>query len=269
MQLISGSDTITIDNPQYGYTVNLQMAIEIQRFGNVVGAWDNGSEYDQRNLSMDLKIPSTQMVELVDFFNDTDARFDDFSLVLGSNSRFYPAGPDKGDEGTYTVSLFNKNESGMMLAPFKYFENGLQLLIHNSPATALPTPQSEGPFSIGTAHGLRYPDITPTSEQAVIRSKSLAGIQSNVNLGSSADGQSTSISQPCNTSNAAALVNFLQNGGRDNGIFVDAPESYFLFGAECGSSGGYTTKLINNTIQIRHTNHDIFEIDLELWRDNG
>jgi len=269
--LVSGLDEITIHPPQYGHTVNMHLAFNPVRFGLNVDSFDMGTEYDFRTLDMELLLPHSEMKELVDFFNDTDARQSKFILRLPAKSGFYAAGPDRRDQGDYEVSLYQpQDQSGMLLAPFKWFSNRLQLLIHDTPAVLIPTAATQGPFAIGTVHGLRYPDITPSPDHAITRSRTMAGELTTVDMGRAADEYTTSISQPCNVSLAAGLVAFLESaGGRNNNIFVQAPTNYFLFGPECNGAGNYTVKLLNSIIPITHTSYDQFTIDLELWRKNG
>lgn len=263
MQFISGSDSITVKNPQYGYTVGLNLSLLVHRYGQSVSSWDNGSEFDFRTVEMELLLPDTETVALSDFLRDADARTQPFTLRLPANSGFYPAGPDKTDHGDFTVALIEHNQSGMRLRPYKWFSSRLRLMVQSSPSTSIPAAVKQGPFAIGTVSGLRYPSIQPTAEHGITRSVTLGGSVTNVNTG--ADEYTTRISQPCNVSKAAALVDYLQTA-RGGDISVTAPANYYLFGADNGNSGIYTTRLLNNVIPITHKNFNQFRVDLELFK---
>jgi hypothetical protein len=267
MQFISGANTITIHEPQYGYEVELNLALHIERYGQDVGAWDNGGTYDYRVLKMELLTPHTEAKDIEDFFNDTNARTDPFTLRLAANSGFYPAGPDKGCSGDFEVSLYNKKQGGMKLAPFKWFDSSLNLVITGDLMSHIPEQIKEGPFKFGPVSGLRYPTLAPEYEQATARAMTVSGNVGVVNLGVAADENVVDILQSCNLSNAAHLMDFLRGSqGRGSKIEIVAPENYYIFGTTKGSSGTYQTKLLSNKIKVVHDDYNQFSISAKLWR---
>lgn len=263
MQLVSGADSITIKNPQYGYTVDLNLSLVIQRNNKKISSWDNGSEFDFRILEMDLLLPESESIALGDFFNNTDARTMPFTMNVPTGSGFYPAGPDRGSQTEFSASLISHEQSGMKLRPYKWFSTKTRLLLTDFTECAWYPPVSQGPFSIGTVTGLRYPEIQPSARRGVSRTMTHGGSVGYVN--NEVDEYSTLISQPCNLSKAAALTEYLQ-AVRGNDIPVSAPANYYLFGADSGNSGSYTTRLLNNVIRITHENYNRFRVDMELFK---
>lgn len=269
IQFISGTNTIDLEFPQFGYYVDLYLSLVIGEYFGNVDAWDNGIAYDKRILNLDLLLPENEMLDLVDFLKNTDARNSEFTLrIPESENNFYPAGPDKGNSGDFIVSLINQKQSGVKISPYKWFNDGLQLLI-TPPDTILPNHVLEGDFSIGSVSGLMYPDITPDTTTGIERKVSSGNSLYYVDSGTKSDMFFSKIKQPCNVSNAALLIDFIQSlNGRGNKIILQSPSEYYIFGAEFVNYLTTFVKLKNNVITIKHENWNQFSISFDFLRSH-
>ena len=264
LSTLSGSDSVQILYPKYGYSVDCNLAIDFVEGLNWLDSFDNGSKFDFRELKMKLDIPEGQAKDLHDFFNDTDARYNKFNLIVELGKNFYPAGPDKGGSNTYTVSLNKKKISGAKEKPWMYFDSELSLIVHTF-STSLSSQIIEGPLLYGSLNGYRFPKASPAFNQKITRSNSISGVNSYVDIGKNSDTSTAKISQQCGFENAGNLVNFLSSQ-RNSEFTITAPENYYLFGIDGGSSGAYTCKLMDNKIEIAYINYNIWEVTFSIWR---
>jgi hypothetical protein len=240
---------------------------------------DNTGAKDYRILTTSRwQLPIAQKALLNEFLQDAAAgRCETITMSLGAISTgFFPFGPDFGDKGDFTVRLLSQNQSGMLLSPFKYFEDDLSFVMVSAPTPpALPTQVSQGNLQIGTVEGLLYPQDTfkPSSRYNHQTGLSRTGAPYSIDGNDSGDSWETQFDHQCNTSLAAALVNFLvSSSGRTSEIDIITSLDNYAFGIDQGSNAHYIGNFLGSSrtknelvIKITHDRYNRFTIPLSFW----
>jgi hypothetical protein len=270
LHLGNNRESITIADPQFGYTVNLHLALETARFGQNVDSWDNGIQYDFRTVDFASLLCEEDTRKLVNFLTNTEARQKPFFMYLDPDCGFYPAGPDKGDFGEFIVTLVKNRHGAMRTSPFKFFDNELLFTIKRpgEPERQIYAAEprtNEGPFKIGGFDGLRDPEIEPEQQYGIVRSQTLAGNVTTADLGYSADEFITTLTQRGSTGNIGHFLTFIQNTVRRSFFWLQASENYYLFGPDFSNGRFFDAKLLNNVIPITHDGYDQWNIKLRMW----
>jgi len=261
------TDSVEIDYPEWDYLPRIHLAMEPVEVANGWSIWDNLIANDYRTCQIGRSVLSkAQGVELDSFL--LAHRGQTLNMAIGTESNFFPFGPDLGDAGTFTVVVVDRKIG--QFDQFKQFSKSWNLLMITNPAYVLPDVVHQADFQIGTVNGLLYP-------QTGIDSSRVYGIQTNVSYGGdpfSVDIRrnihEASFVQRCNQGLAAELLAFLSGAtGRDRDIAIIAPNDYYLFDPAQGASGTYTCKLIQNVIECRHIAYEEFDIPLKFWMKNA
>jgi hypothetical protein len=275
----AGSQSITIDRPGYGYTVDIHMPIAIPAvyplgYGT---PFDAGSTYDYRILTIpEYLLSTTKKAYLNTFFRSAAlGRCETVTLSLGvSASGFYPAGPDKGDVGDFTLRLLSQQQGGWLLSPWAYWSDALQFLIVSAPAYVLPSQVDQGPLQIGIVDGLRFPQagFNPKSEYNYLSGLSAGGTPFALDGLEVSDFYESQWEQPLNHSNAAALVDYLVSTGRGNDIDIVGFNNDYIFGHDNSYGGTYSSLFLGSekssdevVIKITHNHYNQFTIPLNWW----
>ena len=256
-------DTVTIDNPEYGYVSTANLAIEPVETSHGWDTWNNGIEYDFRTCLLS----RFNLDEVVAYGLDQFIlahRGESLTMTLDSDSGFFPFGPDLGDTGDFIIQITDRKFGEF--DQFKQYSKSISLLLETAPAYTLPSVDRMHTLQIGSVLYLPYP-------QTGISPNLVPGIQTGVSYGG--DGYSidiqrraheTSFTLQCNESLPAHLMAFLTGAlGRNQDITIVAPDEYYLFGTENGSSGTYVCKLIQKKIECTHVENEQFEIPLSFW----
>lgn len=271
MILSANGSSVEITTPEYGYSSIVHMPINWVETANGWDGWDNGkgqTTYDYRTCKIPRFLFSKAMqADIVDFLLDsTKGRNTDITIELGeSETGFFPFGPDKGDLGDFECRIINRMPTGILDNPWLYFGNEVEMVMVSAPQYAIPVPVDQGDLQIGTVDGLMYPQdgIKPISKYGLRQDLTLSGA---VNALDIAHNQyETEFELWANHSKAAALIDHLTGTVRNNDVSIVAPDNHFLYGAENGASGNYTSKLIQSSIEIRHIEYDQFRIPLKFW----
>jgi hypothetical protein len=263
---LGGTSTISVDvpYPTYGYTVQCHKAVDIQRFKNSVGVFDNGIEYDYRTCEFQVLLTDTQITALSALLRNNDAMSDTMQIDLLGRG-FSLAGPDMGDTGTFTVSLVNNQSfSAMRTDYFGMFDCKLHFVFHGLP---IPPPIKEPPewggvYDFGEVVGLRDPERAPTQEYAVTRSVFAGG---NSYVKTPTDEYMSTITQRTTTKKMAELTSYLQRV-RGNAVTVRMGKNHWLFGPDNSESGSVKVKLLDNTITVVHENLDTWKTTIQMWK---
>lgn len=265
----SGSTEVVINAPEFGYTTELKFPWDFIRLDNgTIEARDEGTKYDKRSCSCECYLTPAQQGALNTLINST-ARGQSLILSLPTGCGFFPFGPDKGDDGPFTVALQLRSTPAIQQAPFKYFR--CQLIMTHAgtyPAYSLPTQVADGPWTIGNVTQLRMPPtlFSPTQIYGI----SVAFTENNspryFNRGSGADYASTQFNLTCNESKAAALVYDLASVQRVGSILIATGDNFYAYGADHSSSASYNVRMKSDMIVIKHNRYNEFELSLDLQR---
>ena len=252
-----------INNPEHNYVSRAHLAITPQKTCTGWESWNNGIARDYRTCSIPRFIhDEADGLALVTFLKNNQGN--EISMAIGTDSNFFPFGPDKGDSGSFIVRILNR-EFGSF-DQFEQFTKSIDLLLVNAPDYSLPSVVNQGGFQIGTVQYLLYPQLN-------FNHKTNFSINTGVNYGGEGksidhghDSFESSFVQQCNTSLAAKLFEFLTGAtGRDQDITIIAEYDYYMFGPDNGSDGTYTCKLIHNVIECKHIENEQFEIPLSFY----
>lgn len=262
--LTCGVDQCVIDYPAWeGYYSKAVLAIEIIQLEYGYEIHDNGISFDYRVCVIDRSIlTETEAANLETFINDN--RGSDINMAIGTDSNFFPFGPDMGDTGTFVVKILGRDFGPF--DQFKQFDKSWQLLLVTEPAYLLPNVNNQDSFQIGTVDGLLYPQagINHQNDRAIKHSISYGG--DNYYIDKRDNIYTTSFVQQCNEGLAAELFQFLTSvNGRDQDITVIAPDDYYLFGPENSAGGTFSCRLLQKEIECRQLNYEEFEIPLNFF----
>jgi hypothetical protein len=280
MIFTAGVTSITINLPIYPYSCELHMPITVVErhpTGYAPGFdADATKASDYRILNTGKwQLPAAQKSALNVFFRDAAlGRAETVTLNLGATpTGFFPFGPDKGDSGSFSVRLIAQQQGGMLLSPFKYWQDNISLVLVTAPAFTAGAGTAQGSFQIGTVTGLCYPQNTfaPVSQYNFRTDLSRSGVPHSVDGLTASDAWETQFDQQCNTGNAAALVAYLQVA-RAGDITIISAANYYVFGMDQGGAGTYTTRFLGssrskNEIVIKMTCENVnrWTVPLEFW----
>jgi hypothetical protein len=272
--LVNGANSIQIPQPLFGYQVELSMSFKvIAAADGTRTSWDDTAALvpDKRTLSgLNFQLSYTDQAALQAFLNDAaKGRCETIILRLGATpTGFYPFGPDLGDVGDFTCGILQNAPGGALLDPWLHFPTGLILTLVTAPAYSLPTVVPQGNFQIGTVTGLSFPQ----AGFAVERENNWLTMATNTGVPYSVDGKTatdrwtSAFTNNGNASVSGALIAFLKStSGRGADITVVAPDKFYMFGAENGARGTYTTRLLDNKLVITHNRFDEFSVPLNFW----
>jgi hypothetical protein len=249
-----GVQQLTINDPKFGYDSEIHMPIitsKIHPRGYAFKDIDPLGSLDYRMLSnFSTQLPVDQKTSLNTILRTT-LRCEKFVLHLGSTpTGFYPFGPDLGDVGDFCVKINTREQRGMTIAPWKYFEDNISFVFcpdatWPAPNPSMPFPRSQGTFGIGNVGAcmLQPQDVfkVDTGYNFTETALSRSGVPSNIDGTTANDFWETSFAQQCNQSIAANLMDFLQdgaNGGRTAAMSIGGSGCY-PYGVDIGD--GYTT----------------------------
>lgn len=257
MQLVAADGTaITIDRPTWGYECEVHMPITVVErhptgYADAFDADDTGAK-DYRVLTdMKLQLPASQKLDLNNFLRDASlGRAENFTLRLGSTpTGFFPFGPDLGDVGDFSVRLLSQKQGGMLMAPYKYWQDNISLVLVSAPSYAPASGASQGELQIGTVSGLLYPQtlFNPSSIYNYQTGLSRSGVPYSIDGLELSDSWESSWDQQCNTGNAAALVDYLVSTGRGNDITITTAEDFYAYGMDQRSEGIYKSRFLGSS----------------------
>ena len=269
-----GSTDIPLPTPTWGYTSTIDLPLWITKNDDKsYDTWDDGAgatTYDRRSVSCVWLLNLADTNSLVDIFtNVAKGRGGDLTLKLGTNSGFYPFGPDRGDSGNFTVKLLSVNQKPSIGHPQDYFNVEVRLANTGSyPAYSLPDQFTEGHLQIGTISGLRYPQSMHLQNIQMATSAIQKNNSEVASIDRSIDGDGSDCTLPLTLMqcNAAALINHLTATVRAGTVDIIPPANSYLFGRQNGSTATYTCKWIQNQISIINTNFNSFDFELNFHR---
>lgn len=258
MQFVSADSTaITISLPLRGYGCEIHMPIIIagkHPFGYAEPFdMDSAGSFDYRILTTcKLQLPASQKKALNEFLkNESYGRTENFTLRLGSiPTGFFPFGPDLGDVGDFTVRLLTQQQGGMLLAPLRYWQDDISLVLVSAPSYTPPAGVGQGSFIVGTVDGLLYPQNTfnPVSQYNFSTALSRSGVPSSMDGADSSNSYESTWDQQCNTGKAAELLAMLTGPlGRSKTISIIGAKDFYVYGSDKFSAGIYFSKFLGSS----------------------
>jgi hypothetical protein len=283
---------VDVYRPTYPYTSEIHLPIAMQQASD--GSYpDNGifdppdsnnviGTYDYRILKKStFRIPVEQKADFNVFLRwATHGRAENFYLDLGDeHTGFFLFGIDKGDSGVFTVRIISREQAGPYMAPLRWFEDeiGLVLVSHTA---VLPTfdYSHQGKLKIGAAENLMWP-------QDGIKSKSLYNYQTGVTVSGvphSIDGPrysdswETEFELLCNSGNTYNVVHEIVSTSRANLLSIVTPSNYFIYGMDQsdvnGIGGTFLSRFLGSSredkeivLSIEHTGYNQFKIPMRFW----
>ena len=265
----SPSLNVSIDPPLFNYVSNIILPFEIEPLScGSFSFYDQGSSYDKRECICEFELAQSESASLNELISTS--RGEAINLVLPDNSGFFPAGPDKGDSGTFSCIVNLLKHSGMQNEPFRFFKDRIIIYFTGSfPTYDLPVEVSDGTLSIGAIDELQFPERMFDPDQVYNYDTNLTE-DSTVNIvdrGQLSDHVTSQWIQRCNNSKASILINELVTTIRTNQTTIGAQNEHFPFGINHGDDQTFDAFFIQNIISVRHIQFNRFEFSLKFLLD--
>ncbi len=264
------AQNFTINTPQWDYTTEINVSLIHQALQpRGYGIWDNGSGNDYRVCSATWLLNATDTNTFRGIFTDiTKGRGISFDLNLGTNSGFYPFGPDLGDSGTFQCKLIAMDSGPVLEEPWLWFSTTIEFVMETNPAYSLPSQITEGDITIGGISGLRYPPAMPQSAQNYGFATQLTndGTAYTVDKTIGADEDTTILGMVCNQSKAAALIDHMVGTVRDANVNVTDNDNGYFFGQAAGEDNTYVCQWLDSKIVVNHSRFNEFNFGLTFYR---
>ncbi len=260
-----------VNSPQWGYSTIIDLPFEIEKLDSGdYCIWDHGSTFDIRKCKCTFLLPLAMANSLLTALTtDSLGRAATLTLILGSNSGFFPFGPDKGDSGDFTIRVLNFSPKSSIGHPADMFPIEVEFQnISTYPSYSLPTEIQEGDLQIGTIIGLRYP-------QGMHEQNFSFGIKPAITYGSdvyfidsasNSDSHDSLMGMSLCQNKAAALINHLTGTVRYNSLSIIPPANSYLFGRLNSSTATYTCQWIDKQIEIQNPSFNNFVFNLNFHR---
>jgi hypothetical protein len=283
MTISQGGASVEINLPKYGYEAKIHMPM--RSFHSSDG---NYSFFDPRD-------PDTRLLGAYDYrtckctlwnnevnksyfnvfmLNATKGRAKTFTLELGSDpTGFFPGGPDWGDKGTFTIREIDRQQTGIMFGPWKWFQDEFEFIVVSHPAYTLPTEVSQGNFEIGSIQKLMMPQggFRPKIDYNFSTGLSSSGAPHSLDSTKYADNWESSWEQELNTSKAAALCDYFV-ANREQPMAVVSPANFYTFGMDQYDSEVYEAKFLGSendgnelVINAKHIGFNQWIIPINMW----
>lgn len=260
---------VDVTIPEFGYTTILNYGFDFQKLNNgYYVAYDYGTGIiDKRRCECNLLLPETEQKAFDDFILQVATRGKtSIQLDLLSGSGFFPFGPDKGDVGPFYVTLEVSEPSKIIDNPFRYYESGLIMYnTGNWPSYSPPTVIKEGDITLGTLLNLRFPEeyFEPTFKNGIHYTLSETGAINVIDKGIPSYSWLSKARYYWNESNTAAFIQFIET--IRTGIFTFITNQYQSpFGSTLKDTNSFNVSIVQDSLEIQHTNYNRFEFDLTL-----
>ncbi len=271
LQLDDGSNSFWMSVPVFGYKTYIVLPFDIvQQSNGLYSIYDAGSDYDVRYCDCEFVLDSNDQSQFNDFMSDSSKGRADATITMtfqNSGCGFHPFGPDKGDDGPFTVTLTVLERMGVGYDPWLYFKNRVRIVNQDTyPAYTPPTEVSDGTITVDTITNMRFPPqwFSPDYKYKSEMSLGMNGVALFLDRSTNADYYRHNARWVCNESKAAALLARLVNTTRADSFNITTASNQYAFGYDKGSSGTYTARLIQNKIIVSHIAYDQFAFDLAL-----
>jgi hypothetical protein len=265
------STDYTVKNPQWGYSTIIDLPFEIEKLDNGdYSIWDNGINFDIRKCKCTFMLSLAQANTLLTALTTNSVgRAATLTLMLGTNSGFYPFGPDKGDSGNFTIRVLNFKPLSSIGHPADFFPIEIEFQnISTYPAYSMPAELQEGDLQIGTITGLRYPQgMHEQNFEFGIKPIITQGSEVyNIDSASNSDSYDSQMGMSLCYNKAAALIEHLTATVRASTLSIIPPANSYLFGRLNASTATYTCNWIDKQIEIQNPSFNNFTFNLNFHR---
>lgn len=268
---INGTD---FPNLNKGYKTIITLPFEIETLGdNTISIWDAGNLYDQYMCKGTLILTATEMDSLFAIYNNTD-RGDTVTLTDCISTGFFPFSPAVADT-SYEVYIDNIKNKGMVDDIGKLFRVNVELLWKFPTAGGASTISWNNPLAYckeGSLTFANYSDIRFPGDGFSIEKGHDVSIQNYKGAefyGVTFDNKDTEwnlseFSLVLRTNISSNIIYNLINTYRGNSIPIEGKDNYYIFGKDKGDNTLFSVKTNTNTLELKHVNHDNFELDIEV-----
>jgi len=297
INLVSGSSTITINKPGYGYDVDLHFPIcsTINADGSRTFFVSSDTPYPVLQPARWM-LPTDQAAALSVFLRGP-ARGTNIAMDFGSgvHSGFFPGGPLYGDmsqagfPGHYNARIISQAPTGVLQKPLRWLASDLSMIITTTPYPVIGAAIPQGKLSIGIGStgisDLPSPDseAKPTPDYKVKTVYSRTGAASSVSGNPAADSFVSTFSLTLRTSNAAAIINayigaIAASDKYEDVTFTINDPGYGMFGVDIGVAGTWVCQLLGSedkpgteiVLKMKHVGWDRWTIPFTvLYRSAG
>lgn len=263
LTLNDDSNEINVTVPVFTYNTTIQYPWSIVELENgAYSFWDDGGAYDKRWCDVEFEIAGADVDTLMTYIKSTGRADNDLKLTMSSGSGFHPFGPDKGDEGTFEISLIMRKFPRQVMEPFKYFLGEFRMINTGAyPAYTPPSEVDEGEFQFGTVTDCRFPIswFGANERTGVYDTLEEDSEVQYIDRGSGDEQDTTEFDWLMNESKCAAVLSYI-NTNRTTQFNIVAGTDFYPFGRELGGNGTFPVRMINNVLKIKHDNYNRYNI---------
>jgi hypothetical protein len=269
----STTDEIFFNLPARPYKSTYKFSWDVEKLeDNTYVFYDNGIAYDTATCECSFFMKKSYALTFDTFIRNY--RTEPFTMIMDDTDGFFPFFPHRGNAGGFYVSAEIVDFKGFQSSPYAYFQIDVKFTaLANQvwPAYTAPTQVPEGDLIIDGVSGIRYPESN--FEPALDFSKIVAYTENNTAFfdthGANADQATTTLKTRLNTGNAAALFKQLITVRRSGAFDLTVKNNQFPFGEHYGDNRTFSCQLINDSIELTHQEHNMFETELKLYRVSG
>lgn len=265
-----------VDYPNFnkGYKTEIKFPFEISKLGNnKISIWDAGSFYDQYKCSGSLILSESEKQGLYDLYNDSQ-RGNAITLTDCAATGFYPFTPAVADT-SFTIYIDEINDKGSIDVLGKQFRVDLTFLWEFPSSGGATTITWNNPLSYckeGNLTFLNYSDIRFPEANFKIKkghdvvNQNYKGEQFyGVNFPyPTSEWNESTFELTLRTNIASNIIYNLINTYRNNSIFIQGSNDYYIFGEDQGDNTLFSVKLNDPLLTIKHDNHDDFKVEFNV-----
>jgi len=289
---ITDNYNVEINRPAWPYDVEIHMPIAITQaadgsypdngfFDPLNEAQDTLGTYDYRILSSSLwRMTADQKISFNAFMRDLRmGRAENMIMKLGNDyTGFYPMAPDYAENGNFVCRELSRDQSGMLLSPYKWFEDTIAFRMISSGGGGVSlAPMTQGGLFIGgNTYGLMYPQggIRPKASYNFQTGISETGAPNSFDGGIAGDSWEAGFDLLCNGYSCSEIITKLTQTYRTADIPIVVPPDHYMFGADqsAGLAGSYMTKFLGSErtdkeviLRVTHYGVDQFKIPMNFY----
>lgn len=275
MKLTYDTTTVEIDNLDFGYQTNVEMALYTSRVGTgKINNYDDGMNCDSFMCRGRVVLNATDMATLFTFYSDT-GRGKEITLTETALTGFYPFTPALNEGTGFKVYLANVRNLGALDTMGKRFGVEITLLLAYEVETkpdfvGMRSDCSEGGLILGEGalevSGIRFPKggFNPKKEYAVYPRITRGGAVYGTVYGADSEATDTRMTITCTEKTVGNILYRLIHNWRGTAFKMTVPAKHYPFGLDFGDNTSFDVKLTSGDVLVRHTRFNEFEITLDV-----
>jgi hypothetical protein len=269
LTLTSGAYSVDIPVPEYGYKSIVSLGIDVEKLDDgTYTIYDNGTTYDKYRCECWIILTPTEMANLNTFLKTSARANTSISLAMPSGSGFFPFTPLRGDAGTFTVAVIVSDTEKIGESPYLYFR--VKLIIYNQstfPSYSIGTVDNEGAFNVtldDTTITGRFPIgwTNPSGELGIYDAILEDNSVEYVDRGITREKWTSNLKFTWSKNNTANFLSKLISTVRGGDFTITPQENTYMYGRDLASTATYTTRIIQDTIDITHDNCNQFTFSI-------